>query len=100
VPHLLQFGVYLYCVLLGRHTVHLVPHVIVSYRSFCSDRSSECSLAVFRSSLRRAARPQSMMSVFPASRETFVIANPHLPDCPMTHVSDGFLEVCLCCDLL
>ena len=36
---------------------------------------------------------QSMMSVFPGSRETFVIANPHLPDCPMTHVSDGFLEV-------
>jgi hypothetical protein len=34
-----------------------------------------------------------MMSVFSASRETFVIANPHLPDCPMTHVSDGFLEV-------
>jgi PAS domain-containing protein len=36
---------------------------------------------------------RSMLSVFPPSRETFVIANPHLPDCPMTHVSDGFLAM-------
>jgi hypothetical protein len=34
-----------------------------------------------------------MRSVFPQTRETFVLSNPHLPDCPMTHVSDGFLEV-------
>ena len=36
---------------------------------------------------------QSMMAVFPSSRETFVVSNPHLPDTPLTHVSDGFLEV-------
>lgn len=46
--------------------------------------------------VKRVCVVQSLLSVFPTTKETFVLSNPHLPDCPMTHVSDGFLQVRPC----
>eukprot|EP01050_Picozoa_sp_SAG11_P032542 SAG11_NODE_10624_length_816_cov_1.207810_1_plen_123_part_10 len=62
------------------------PHACCSSPRQCVGHNSPAMLRSAHASGRRTGRALAL-------RETFCLANPNLPDCPLTHVSDGFIDL-------